>query len=85
MSPMEFHASVMGYCYATRGSVSSYGRTEKHNADVGGKPTSNHRLWRAADVIYDEPIEKATRIALAARYGLEIVEEIDHDHVEPKP
>ena len=35
-------------------SVSSWGRTPKHNKDVGGKATSKHQLWLGADLILDE-------------------------------
>lgn len=75
----------MGYCYAMKASVSSYGRTEKHNKAVGGKDDSNHLQWLAADVVYDEPIVKARRDKVARRYGLEVIDEGDHDHVEPLP
>ena len=86
MSPMEFHASVMGYCYATMASVSSYGRTAKHNADVGSvHQDSYHLQWLAADVVYDEPIVKARKDQIARRFGLEVVVEGDHDHLEPSP
>ena len=85
MNPTEFHSSLMAYCYATRASVSSYGRTAIHNAAVGGKANSNHLQWLGADVVYDAPLVKADRDRIARRFGLEVIEESDHDHLEPLP
>ena len=75
----------MGYCFATSASVTSYGRTAKRNATVGGALNSNHLQWLGADVVYDEPVNKARRDQIARRYGLEVIEESDHDHLEPLP
>jgi hypothetical protein len=82
---MDFHASLMAYCYATKASVTSYGRTTLRNMTVGGGDTSYHLQWLAADVVYDAPAVKATKDRIARRFGLEVVEESDHDHVEPMP
>jgi len=88
LSPLDFHVSLMGYCYAMRASVTSYGRTAKHNVDVGSvHQDSYHVQWLAADVVYDDdpkPV-KALRDKVAGRFGLEVVDEGDHDHLEPKP
>ena len=84
MTPLDFHSSLMAYCYATKGSVSSYGRTEQRNRTVGGGANSYHLQWLAADVVYDAPLQKATKDRIAVRFGLEVVEEGDHDHLEPK-
>ena len=85
MTPLDFFVSLMAYCYATRASVTSYGRTAARNRDVGGTETSYHLQWLAADVVYDVPMVKATKDRIAGRFGLEVIEESDHDHVEPKP
>jgi hypothetical protein len=84
MTPAQFHSALIAYCYATRASQTSGGRTPKRNALVGGVKDSNHLQWLAADVVYDEPLPKAMRDRIAARFGLEVVEEADHDHLEPK-
>lgn len=85
MSPLEFHSSLIGFCYATGASVTSYGRTLFRNQTVGGSAESYHLQWLAADVVYDERPVKATRDRIARRFGLEVVEESDHDHLEPRP
>jgi len=83
MTPAQFGEALISYCFATRGSVSSWGRTRKHNAAVGGHPRSYHLVWLGADVIYDEKLDIDYRARMAARFGLKIVEESDHDHLQP--
>ena len=66
-------------------SVSSWGRTLRHNAAVGGHPKSWH-LWErgalAADLVFDNA-QVATKAAEVAReWGLEIELADDHLHVE---
>ncbi len=87
MTPLEFADSLRAYCAATGGSVTSWGRTVAHNAKVGGVPESAHLLWTAADVVYDAngvppPGVTPHREALAARLGLQLIHEGDHDHVQ---
>lgn len=86
MTPLEFADALLGYCYASGASVTSWGRTEKRNRDVGGVEDSYHRDFLAADVIYDElkPIEFRGRHA--RRFGLKVVDEYaskGHDHLQP--
>ena len=81
-SPVEFASVLIAYCAATRGSVSSWGRTAKHNADVGGASDSFHLVWLGADVVYDEPVPLRRAKLLARRYGLRVVREPSHDHLQ---
>ncbi len=53
MDPLTFHAALMAYCYRFRASVTSYGRTNQHNAAEGGGWDSRHQVWLASDVVYD--------------------------------
>jgi NADPH-dependent 2,4-dienoyl-CoA reductase/sulfur reductase-like enzyme len=85
MNPLDFAARLLGYCAATQASVKSWGRTLKHNANVGGNVDSYHLAWLAADVVYDFPTEPGFRSMVAHRYGLELVVEDNHDHLEPHP
>lgn len=88
MTPVEFASAAMAYCAATGGSVTSWGRTVKHNTKVGGVADSGHVLWIAVDVVYDAngmppPGGSTARETLAARLGLMLIHEGDHDHVQP--
>ena len=85
MSPTEFADGLRAYCGATLGSVSSYGRTVKHNIAVDGHPFSYHLVWLAADVVYDSEIPLGFREQMAKKFGLEVIAEVDHDHLEPLP
>lgn len=88
MTPHDFASALIAYCAATAASVTSWGRTPKHNAAVGGVAESAHLIWTAADVVYDAngvppPGVTAHRDALAARLGLRLIHEGNHDHVQP--
>lgn len=84
MTPYQFFDAVRSFCYATRSSVSSYGRTKTHNALVGGVKYSAHRVWLGADVLYDNGGPPDDAAEIAARLGLRIVREGDHDHLQPE-
>lgn len=83
LTPIDFALALMTYCNVSDASVTSWGRTIKHNKAVGGHPISYHTTWQAADVIYDEPIPIHRRQQLARHLGLELTVEDDHDHLEP--
>lgn len=82
MTPSQFANAALAYCAATGGSVTSWGRTAKRNAAVGGVANSAHLLWLAVDVVYDEPLDVAHRKSLATRLGLTLIDEGDHDHLQ---
>jgi hypothetical protein len=84
MTPIDFAVALMAYCSATRGSVTSWGRTERRNGQVGGHVSSWHLSWLGADVVYDSPVPKARAKLLASRHGLRLVREGDHDHLQPE-
>lgn len=83
MTRAEFCEALALYCTAVSASVTSYGRTEKHNRAVGGVPTSLHLRWLAADVVYDEPVARERADQAAAFFGLQVLREGDHDHLSP--
>ena len=65
-------------------SVSSWGRTVKHNKEVGGVDGSDHLLWLGLDAIL-EPMEKNVEFEKDCdRVGLVALFEIDHYHLRPK-
>lgn len=79
---LDFAEKIHNYCLATKGSITSWGRTAKRNHIVGGIPTSPHLTWEAADVVYDDPIPVDERRATAKLMGLQLVVESDHDHLQ---
>ena len=84
MTVPEFVDAVIRYCSMTRASVTSWGRTEGHNRAVGGVPYSAHRFWLGLDVVYDEPPgPRDVPTEIAARLGLRLIDEGDHDHLQP--
>lgn len=82
MTVGDFAEAVAMYCLLHGGSITSWGRSTKHNKDVGGVAGSSHRFWRGADVVYDTP-PVATRVEYASRLGLKLLPEGDHDHLQP--
>lgn len=83
MDRNEFRSALDSYCSITRGSVTSYGRTEHHNKAIGGVKHSAHRYWVGADIVYDDVVDLETAIQTAARCGLKLIREDDHDHLQP--
>lgn len=55
MSPVDFAARLLAYCYRFRGSITSWGRTNQYNASprIAGIANSKHQTWLGADVVYD--------------------------------
>lgn len=82
MRPSDFAERVVAYCTATHSSVTSWGRTDRHNADVGGVSGSLHRAFLAVDVVYDRPLPLESRTRYASALGLDLVAEGDHDHLQ---
>jgi hypothetical protein len=83
MTPSEFLSALIVFTIRTHASVTSYGRTSQHNADVGGVPQSAHMYWVAADVVYDGAVPIEYRRECAQRLGLNLIDEGDHDHLQP--
>jgi hypothetical protein len=83
MTPTEFHDRLMRYCALTGASVTSYGRTVRHNLVVEGVASSAHLFWLAADVVYDDATAPALAERWAERLGLKLIREEDHHHLQP--
>lgn len=79
----EFAEAVRVYGALTSASVTSWGRSEQHNREVGGVPYSAHRFWLAVDVVYTTLAPDVVRKELARRLGLRCLIESDHDHLQP--
>jgi len=66
-------------------SVTSWGRSPGHNAQLSGHAdASQHLEWTAADVIWDPGTEPAAGVlkAAAREVGIEVIPEGDHTHLE---
>jgi hypothetical protein len=83
MRPFELIELVVFLCSKYRGSISSWGRTFKHNMDVGGVPNSYHQLWMGVDIILDEMVKNDSFEADAKKLGLDPILEGDHYHLQP--
>jgi len=83
MDPGAFARIVQVYCARTGASGTSWIRTEKHNKAEGGVAHSAHLVGLALDVTYDAPVPLAERIEWAARLGLRLITDDDHDHLQP--
>ena len=82
-SVAEFATAAYRYGKATGASVTSWGRTPKHNKSLKGVPNSWHLTWKAVDVVYDKVPPLATANQLAESLGLKLIREKDHDHLQP--
>jgi len=65
-------------------SATSWGRTSKRNADVGGVPGSCHLMWTGLDVVFDDMKRNVDFEKDASKVGLTAVYENDHYHLQPK-
>jgi len=65
-------------------SVSSWGRTVKHNKDVGGVDGSDHLLWLGLDAILEPMVKNLDFEKDSDRLGLIALFEKNHYHLRPK-
>jgi hypothetical protein len=63
-------------------SVTSWLRSRKHNAAVGGVPNSQHLAGVAVDIVLDDTNQTAEFVTWATRQHLQVIIEGDHLHVQ---
>lgn len=63
-------------------SVTSWLRSRKHNAQVGGVANSQHLTGEAVDIVLDDTNQTAEFQTWALRNGLQVIIEGDHLHVQ---
>jgi hypothetical protein len=86
MTPDEFATKARAFCTWYHGSVTSWGRTVKHNEAVGSKlPAGPHTRWLAIDIVYDAPVDLDEAKRSAAALGLQLIREGTHDHLQAEP
>lgn len=83
MTIEQFAAALHALCHPYGGSITSWGRTNRHNRYVGGVEGSPHIWWLGADVVWDKLPALGELQVLARSLGLMIVREGSHDHVQP--
>ncbi len=64
--------------------VTSWWRSPESNEKVGGVPNSWHLCGMGIDIIPDSPTDKAIIMRQAIPEGLEVIDEGDHLHIEPR-
>jgi len=83
MSFLEFCCAIRSLARIHSFSVSSWGRTIRHNVKVQGHPQSWHLDFMAVDAVLDDPASMKFLLADASKLLLEVVVEDDHVHIEP--
>jgi len=84
MTALEFAGHVLTLRARFSVSISSWGRTEKHNRAVKGEANSRHLSFEAVDCVLDNEKDKAAFTEMAERLGLKVVPESDHIHIQTK-
>jgi len=84
MDPIEFAERCMVVSLKWRGSVTSWGRTEKRNEFVHGVAGSYHLTWLGMDVVLDDQKKSLDFEKDCAIFGLQALYEQDHYHLQPK-
>jgi hypothetical protein len=79
----EFAERIAFVGILTGFSVTSWGRSLKHNQAVGGVEDSFHPLWLAVDGNLDDRADLPRLKAWCTRCGLTVINEGDHLHVQP--
>lgn len=65
-------------------SVTSWGRTPKHNKAVGGEKDSKHMQWLAVDLVIDEERDREPVIRYLRDCGCFVLDEGTHIHVHSR-
>ena len=84
MNARRFAECILTLGLRFRFSVTSWGRSAKHNQAEGGLAGSFHLDFRAVDVLLDPMTDKASLVIRAEQMGLLVVDEGDHLHIQPR-
>lgn len=79
---MRFEDKIRMLAVVFRLSVTSWLRSRKHNAQVGGVGDSRHLLGLAVDIVLDNTNDTAEFQEFAKQVGLQVIVEGDHLHVQ---
>lgn len=81
MSPDALASMALRLAVDYDASITSWRRTPRHNAAVGGAPASKHLSGHAVDLVLDDPSRTAALLAEARAAGLVAIPESDHIHL----
>ena len=84
MDPREFLHVLFTIATISQSSITSTYRTPERNTHVGGHPESKHLYGLAGDLILNDKKREPLLIILVKYYGLKLVIEKDHYHIQVK-
>jgi hypothetical protein len=84
MDRAEFLAHIYALCREHGGSVTSWVRSEKRNATVGGNPNSRHLEGLAVDVVLDDRFSRDQFIRACNARHIGTLDEGDHIHCQTR-
>lgn len=79
---MSFEAKIRMLAITFDFSVTSWMRSRKRNAAVGGVTDSRHLVGLAVDVVLDDPATRDHFTDMATQLRLQVIDEGDHLHVQ---
>jgi len=79
---VEFVLHVLALRTRFKFSVTSWGRTQARNTEVGGHVDSRHLSWEALDVVVEPPSDANELVRVAMKIGLRALDEGDHVHLQ---
>lgn len=85
MDWVTFLGAVGPVIMECEGNVTSWVRTKKHNAEVGGHPDSYHQCGLAVDVTFENKDLKDRFKRRMWKMGFGVLDEGDHVHVQAIP
>ena len=89
LSVDEFQTKIRMLAVGYPLSVTSWGRSRKRNAEVGGRPTSLHLSWVGLDGVLDSAGDIPAFTKRAEQAGIRVVNEMDtsspHLHLQVYP
>ena len=84
MTTLTFCSYILTIAIRVPMSVTSWGRSEKRNKAVGGAAQSRHLIWQAVDIVLDKKADKSKLYIECDRFGLRVLDEKDHYHIQTK-
>lgn len=84
MTYIEFCLNIQKIFLAFDFRVTSWFRSPASNASVGGAARSWHLCGMAVDIVLETDEDKDTIIDMASALALEVVDEGNHLHIEPR-
>lgn len=84
MDALDFARTMILICPRFGASVKEWGRSPIRNRNAGGPNDSRHLAWEACDVVLDDPKDKQSFMKECLRFGLKVIDEEEHLHVQTR-